>query len=167
MRCHLRTVARFKISLSGKQGRSICYVSATITFPPLLCFRKHEADKLTFLTTAKLHFHSFTRVLELGTRPQPSPSVRLCALVWSVYSRVSVCVLGIPYLYQRFLHGAPVGDSPGTLQYQVGVAVAFRLAVLSQRLPLVQLFRTAAETGRRVDIKMNTSSHRGGCNGTG
>lgn len=147
------------------QLRSICYVSATITFPPLLCFRKHEADKLTFLTTAKLHFHSFPRVLELGTRPQPSVCVCLCALVYSCVS-VCVCVLGIPYLYQRFLHGAPVGDSPGTLQYQVGVAVAFRLAVLCQRLPLVQLFRTAAETGRRVDIKMNTSSHRWGCSGT-
>lgn len=43
------------------------------------------------------------------------------------------------YLGQGLLHGGPVGHPPGALQHQVGVGVALGLAVLCQRLPLVQL----------------------------
>lgn len=58
------------------------------------------------------------------------------------------------HLDQRLLHGTPVGDPPGAFQHQVGVAVAFGLAVLGQRLPLVQLLGAAAQKQTLEPVKV-------------
>lgn len=59
------------------------------------------------------------------------------------------------YLHQSLFHGGPVGHSPSTLQHQIWVVMAFRLPVLSQRLPLVQLFRTAGNQHKILIILLH------------
>lgn len=63
-----------------------------------------------------------------------------------LWSRAHECT---PHLYQSLLHGSPIGNPPSTLQHQVRVRVAFGLTVFRQRLPLVQLLRTAGCEDRR------------------
>lgn len=63
---------------------------------------------------------------------------------------------GASHLHQRLLHGSPVGHPPGALQDEVGVDVAFGLAVLRQGFPLVQLLGASA----RPQVQEQKLSHQ-------
>lgn len=60
-----------------------------------------------------------------------------------------------PHLYQSFLHGRPIGNPPSTLEHEIRVRVAFRLAVFCQRFPLVQFLRAAGH-GDEGDEKLGS-----------
>lgn len=64
-----------------------------------------------------------------------------------IYINTYILELCTPHLHQSLLHSSPVGNPPSTLEHQIRVWMAFRLAVFSQRFPLVQFLRTAKDKG--------------------
>lgn len=69
-----------------------------------------------------------------------SMCVGVCRHVWlekAPNGRFLHTVYGQPYLNQSLLHGGPIRDSPGTLEHEIRIGMAFRLAIFRQLLPLV------------------------------